>query len=192
MVRSMRTRHHAVPRTFHGFVDESARPNKPAHRARRRQHAAAQDAQRAMSPITVIPPSRQAGSDQQPADTSSWRNTIDGWVKNRAIRSDGLIALGMLLAAVIVVVLIVALVPVLSTTIGKTVAVNTVVATIVGAGWKVRRWRRHRKKRTVSSSTRPARKTRPTWRSCSMLAASPSTAPSSVAGRCPRYPPRRR
>lgn len=100
--------------------------------------------------MTAIPSPRQTGSDQQPADTSSWRSTINGWVRDKGIRRHVLIAIGMVLAAPIAIVWIIfhsgdsVLAPVLSTTIGKIVS-SSIVVTIVGIGWEARlRRRRHR------------------------------------------------
>jgi hypothetical protein len=123
------------------------------HPGRRRRHATAQDAQQGMSPMAAPPPpSSQAGSDQRPAeDTSSWRGTIDGWVKDQQIRRDALIAVGMLLIAAIIIVWIVfysghsALTSVLSTTIGKLILGGSAATIATGAGWKTLQRRRRRR-----------------------------------------------
>lgn len=117
--------------------------------------------------MTAIPPPRQAGPDQQSAeDTSSWRGTINGWVKDQKIRRDALIVLGMALIAVgmvltaaIIIVWIIfhfegnALAPVLSTTIGRIIAGSTVV-TIAGAGGGALLLRRRRHRRPATTGER--------------------------------------
>lgn len=35
------------------------------------------------------------------SDTSSWRSTVDGWVRNGDVRRDGLVALGMVILAIL-------------------------------------------------------------------------------------------
>jgi len=100
--------------------------------------------------MAAIPPPREGGLDQQPAqDNSSWRSTIDSWVKESAIRRDVLILVGMVLAATIVIVWIIfqasALASLLSTTVGKVVMGSVPVGLATRAGWKrLQRRRRHR------------------------------------------------
>jgi hypothetical protein len=101
-----------------------------------------------MSPMAAIPPPREGGSDQQPAEgNSSWRTTIDGWVKDARIRRDALFVVGMLLVTAIAIVWIIfqasALASVLSTTVGKLIVGSIPVGIATGASLKRLQRRRH-------------------------------------------------
>jgi hypothetical protein len=94
-----------------------------------------------MSPMGTILPPREGGSDQQPAEgNSSWRSTIDGWVKDPIIRRDVLIVVGMFLVAASTIVSVIflsgALASVLSTTVGKLIVGGIPVSIATCAGWK--------------------------------------------------------
>jgi len=54
---------------------------------------------RAANATPVTPSPRP--SDQRPPDTGTWRSTLDGWVRDGAIRRDCLIALAMMVLAVL-------------------------------------------------------------------------------------------
>jgi hypothetical protein len=113
--------------------------------------------------MATVPSSPQSGHEGADSN-SSWRTTFDGWVKDPKIRHDGLIALRMVLATVVLVLVCVVLLAwivfagggatvghwvtsVLSTRIGQIAAGSTVAGLGIG-GTAVHRLRKRRKART--------------------------------------------
>jgi hypothetical protein len=115
-----------------------------------------------MATVPSSPHGGDEGADRDPC----WRTTFDGWVKDAKIRRDGLIALSMVLATVVIVLVCVVMLAwivfagggaavghwvtsVMSTRIGQIATGSTVAGLGVG-GVVVRRLRKRRNARTQS------------------------------------------